>query len=55
MGGFEGGDEGGYWDIDTSPAGLNKENENKTRSMRSDIEKMVQSTVLKPMLRSISF
>ncbi len=37
MGGFEGGDEGGYWDIDTPPAGINKEN--KPQSMRSDIEK----------------
>jgi len=39
MGGFEGGDEGGYWDIDTPPVGVNKENENKPQSMRSDIEK----------------
>jgi 4-diphosphocytidyl-2-C-methyl-D-erythritol kinase len=36
MGGFEGGDEGGYWDIDVSPAGINKAN--KPQSMRSDIE-----------------
>ena len=39
MGGFEGGDEGGYWDIDTPPAGINNEYENKPKSMRSTIEK----------------
>ena len=39
MGGFEGGDEGGYWDIDTPPAGINKENGHKSHSMRSTIEK----------------
>ncbi len=39
MGGFEGGDEGGYWDIDTPPTGINNENKNKPKSMRSTIEK----------------
>ena len=39
MGGFEGGDEGGYWDIDTSPAWMDKKNDDKPNSMKSDIEK----------------
>ena len=39
MGGFEGGDEGGYWDIDTLPQEMDKENKNTKKSNnRSDIK-----------------
>ena len=39
MGGFEGGDEGGYWDIDTLPEQSDKKNKNtKNGNNRSDIE-----------------
>lgn len=39
MGGFEGGDEGGYWDIETLPQEMNKGNKNtKKINNRSDIE-----------------
>lgn len=39
MGGFEGGDEGGYWDIDTLPAGMDHGNDNKSNSKKPRIEK----------------
>ncbi len=41
MGGFEGGDEGGYWDIDTLPTWTNNGNDHKSSSHRrpSTIEK----------------
>jgi 4-diphosphocytidyl-2-C-methyl-D-erythritol kinase len=41
MGGFEGGDEGGYWDIDSLPIGMNNENNNANSPKRrpSTIEK----------------
>ncbi len=32
MGGFEGGDEGGYWDIDSIPSSMNEKNDNKFKS-----------------------
>lgn len=39
MGGFEGGDEGGYWDVDDQPQWMNKDNENtKKTDNRSEIE-----------------
>lgn len=38
MGGFEGGDEGGYWDIDDQPKWMNKENSDPKSGNRSDIE-----------------
>ena len=39
MGGFEGGDEGGYWDIESLPQEMNKENQDTKKSNnRSDIE-----------------
>ncbi|UPT77840.1 4-(cytidine 5'-diphospho)-2-C-methyl-D-erythritol kinase [Sulfurovum sp. XGS-02] len=39
MGGFEGGDEGGYWDVDTLPISTNNGNEDKSIRMQSCIEK----------------
>ncbi len=39
MGGFEGGDEGGYWDIDTLPASADKGDEPKSIRRQSTIEK----------------
>ena len=39
MGGFEGGDEAGFWDEDTLPAHMNKNNETKPKRMQSTIEK----------------
>lgn len=39
MGGFEGGDEGGYWDIDTLPASTNHVNTPKPNRRQSTIEK----------------
>ena len=39
MGGFEGGDEGGYWDIDTLPASTDKGDEPKSIRRQSTIEK----------------
>jgi len=41
MGGFEGGDEGGFWDVDTISALIEKQNDNKPKyrsSARSDIQ-----------------
>ncbi|QOY55320.1 4-(cytidine 5'-diphospho)-2-C-methyl-D-erythritol kinase [Candidatus Sulfurimonas marisnigri] len=32
MGGFAGGDEGGYWDIDTLPTSTDKQNNNKSKN-----------------------
>jgi hypothetical protein len=32
MGGFEGGDEGGYWDIDIPPTSMVKQNDNISKS-----------------------
>ncbi len=40
MGGFEGGDEGGYWEDDKLPAWKNKDNANNSNSQRSHIEKI---------------
>jgi len=34
MGGFEGGDEGGYWDIDTLPSLMDKQNENSSKNRK---------------------
>ena len=39
MGGFEGGDEAGFWDEDTLPAHINNNNETKPKRMQSTIEK----------------
>ena len=39
MGGFEGGDEAGFWDEDTLPAHMIKNNETKPKRMQSTIEK----------------
>jgi len=39
MGGFEGGDEAGFWDEDTLPAHINKNNKTKPKRMQSTIEK----------------
>ena len=39
MGGFEGGDEGGFWDIDTLPKSMNKGKEDKSNRGKSTIEK----------------
>ncbi len=39
MGGFEGGDEGGYWDVDDQPQWINKDDEDtKKTDSKSDIE-----------------
>ncbi|MDP2077112.1 MAG: hypothetical protein Q8N01_05520 [Sulfuricurvum sp.] len=42
MGGFAGGDEGGYWDIDTLPASMDKQNNNASKNThrgKFDIER----------------
>jgi len=42
MGGFEGGDEGGYWDVGTLPQWMNQENEsksNRTKKVQPPIER----------------
>ncbi|MCL4433083.1 MAG: hypothetical protein M1300_12340 [Epsilonproteobacteria bacterium] len=42
MGGFAGGDEGGYWDIDTLPASMDQQNDHtskNTTGKNSNIEK----------------
>ena len=39
MGGFEGGDEGGYWEDETSPAWMNNSNNTKPKPVQSIIEK----------------
>lgn len=39
MGGFEGGDEGGYWEDETSPAWMNNSNNTKPKPVQSMIEK----------------
>ena len=41
MGGFAGGDEGGYWDIDTLPISMDQQNGNQSENLsreKSDIE-----------------
>lgn len=39
MGGFEGGDEGGYWDVDDQAQWMNKDNQDtKKPDSKSDIE-----------------
>lgn len=35
MGGFEGGDEGGFWDIDILPSSMYKQNDNKSKNTNS--------------------
>jgi 4-diphosphocytidyl-2-C-methyl-D-erythritol kinase len=39
MGGFEGGDEGGYWEDETLPAWIDKNNKTEPKRMHSTIEK----------------
>lgn len=39
MGGFEGGDEGGYWEDDNSPAWMDNSNDTKPHRIQSMIEK----------------
>ena len=41
MGGFEGGDEGGFWDIDILPSSMDKQNDNQSKNSnrkKSDIK-----------------